>query len=108
VHGGGFVPYQAGRFKHGWRVRTEPHAVLKAPPDVSLDRLYFDTIVHDPSALEFLVSSTGAARVVLGSDYPFDIGTLEGVRQVRARSLAESDKATILGGGVRVLLDDVA
>jgi aminocarboxymuconate-semialdehyde decarboxylase len=108
VHGGGFVPYQAGRFRHGWQVRPEPRAILKAPPDDSLDRLHFDTIVHSQSALEFLVSSAGASRVLLGSDYPYDMGTLDCVRQVRALSLAESDKATILGGTARALLDEVA
>ncbi|HJZ43366.1 MAG TPA: amidohydrolase family protein [Hyphomicrobiaceae bacterium] len=56
VHGGGFVPYQIGRFKHGWQVRGEPQARLKSPPDASLDRLYFDTILHGRPALEFLVS----------------------------------------------------
>ncbi len=108
VHGGGFVPYQAGRFRHGWHVRPEPRTALKAPPDAALDRLYFDTIVHGRSALEFLVSSAGASRVLLGSDYPYDMGTLECVRQVRALSLAEADKATILGGAARALLDEVA
>jgi aminocarboxymuconate-semialdehyde decarboxylase len=107
VHGGGFVPYQAGRFQHGWQVRPEPRATLKTPPDASLNRLYFDTIVHAQPALEFLVSSAGASRVLLGSDYPFDMGTLEGVRQVRALSLSEPDKATILGGAVMALLDGV-
>jgi aminocarboxymuconate-semialdehyde decarboxylase len=108
VHGGGFVPYQAGRFGHGWRVRSEPQAALKASPDISLDRLFFDTIVHSRPALEFLVSSAGASHVLLGSDYPYDMGTPEGVRQVRALSLAEADKATILGGAAQALLDDVA
>jgi aminocarboxymuconate-semialdehyde decarboxylase len=108
VHGGGFVPYQAGRFGHGWRVRPEPQAALKTPPDISLDRLFFDTIVHSRPALEFLVSSAGASRVLLGSDYPYDMGTLECARQVRALSLAEADKATILGGAVQALLEDVA
>ena len=108
VHGGGFVPYQAGRFRHGWQVRPEPRATLKAPPDAALDRLYFDTIVHSQAALEFLVSSAGASRVLLGSDYPYDMGTLDCVRQVRALSLAEADKATILGGAARALLDSVA
>src|SRR5262245_38256592 len=107
VHGGGFVPYQAGRFKHGWQVRPEPRATQKEPPDAALDRLYFDTIVHSQSALEFLVSSAGASRVLLGSDYPYDMGTRDCVRQVRALSLAESDKATILGGAARALLDTV-
>jgi aminocarboxymuconate-semialdehyde decarboxylase len=107
VHGGGFVPYQAGRFRHGWHVRPEPRATLKAPPDDSLNRLYFDTIVHDPSALQFLVSSAGASRVLLGSDYPFDMGTIDGARQVRALPLSEPDKAAILGGVARALLDGV-
>jgi aminocarboxymuconate-semialdehyde decarboxylase len=108
VHGGGFVPYQAGRFGHGWQVRPEPRATLQAPPDAALGRLYFDTIVHSRPALEFLVSTAGAGRVLLGSDYPYDMGTLECVRQVRALSLAEADKATILGGTAKALLDAVA
>jgi aminocarboxymuconate-semialdehyde decarboxylase len=108
VHGGGFVPYQAGRFGHGWHVRPEPRAILKEAPDASLDKLYFDTIVHGQPALEFLVSSAGASRVLLGSDYPFDMGTLDCVRQVRALSIAEPDKVTILGGAVMALLDKVA
>jgi aminocarboxymuconate-semialdehyde decarboxylase len=87
VHGGGFVPYQVGRFKHGWEVRAEPRARLKTPPQASLDELLFDTIVHGRPALEFLVSSCGAERVLLGSDYPFDMGTLECVRQVEALSI---------------------
>jgi aminocarboxymuconate-semialdehyde decarboxylase len=104
VHGGGFVPYQAGRFAHGWQVRPEPRATLKTPPDASLARLYFDTIVHAQPALEFLVSSVGAPRVLLGSDYPFDMGTLECARQVRALPIPEADKATILGGTAMTLL----
>jgi aminocarboxymuconate-semialdehyde decarboxylase len=104
VHGGGFVPYQAGRFKHGWQVRPEPRAKLASPPDASLDKLCFDTIVHGRPALEFLVSSCGAARVLLGSDYPFDMGTLDCVRQVQALAISDADKATILGGAAISLL----
>ena len=104
VHGGGFVPYQAGRWKHGWQVRPEPRAHLKSPPDVSLDRLLFDTILHGQPALEFLVATAGARRVLLGSDYPFDLGTLEGVRQVRALPIPDADKAAILCGGALGLL----
>ncbi len=104
VHGGGFVPYQAGRFSHGWQVRPEPQANLKAPPDAALDTLYFDSIVHSRPALEFLVATAGASRVLLGSDYPFDMGTLECARQVRALAIPDADKATILGGAVMKLL----
>ena len=104
VHGGGFVPYQIGRFQHGWQVRSEPQAKLKVPPDASLARLLFDTILHGQPALEFLVGSCGPSRVLLGSDYPFDMGTLECVRQVRALAVSEADKATILGGAAMEVL----
>ena len=104
VHGGGFVPYQAGRWEHGWQVRPEPQEKLKVSPAASIGRLLFDTILHGQPALEYLVATAGASRVLLGSDYPFDMGTLEGVRQVQALSISEADKATILGGAALRLL----
>jgi aminocarboxymuconate-semialdehyde decarboxylase len=104
VHGGGFVPYQAGRWQHGWHVRPEPQAKLKQPPEAAIRSLYFDTILHGKPALEFLVATFGAAHVLLGSDYPYDMGTFECVRQVKALSIPEADRATILGGLARTLL----
>jgi aminocarboxymuconate-semialdehyde decarboxylase len=104
AHGGGFVPYQAGRFLHGWRVRAEPKRRLSQSPADSLQRFYFDTIVHSRAALEFLVGSAGAARVMLGSDYPFDMGTPDGVSQVRGLSIAPAEQATILGAAALGLL----
>jgi aminocarboxymuconate-semialdehyde decarboxylase len=111
AHGGGFVPYQAGRFLHGWHVRAEPKRKLPKPPTDSLARFYFDTIVHSQEVLEFLVSHVGADRVLLGSDYPFDMGAREGVQQIRGSSMASADQSTILGGLARRLLraaDDTA
>ena len=70
----------------------------------SLDKPLFGSIVHGRPALEFLISSCGAERVLLGSDNPFDIGTLECARQVETRSIAEADKATILGDAAMRLL----
>ena len=97
AHGGGLVPYQAGRWVHGWHVRPEPKVNLKGSPEASIKRLLFDTIVHSQSSLEFLVRSSGPSRVLLGSDYPFDMGTLECARQVRALTISEADRATVLG-----------
>ena len=97
VHGGGFVPYQAGRWAHGWQVRPEPKVNLKQPPQPWIERFYYDTILHSTKNLQFLIDSAGPARVLLGSDYPYDMGTGECVRQVRALSLPEADKATVLG-----------
>jgi len=103
-HGGGFVPYQAGRFLHGWHVRKEPKSKLPRPPTESLGRFYFDTIVHSKDVLEFLVGNAGVDRVLLGSDYPFDMGMPDGVLQVRGLPIPTGDQASILGGRAKALL----
>jgi aminocarboxymuconate-semialdehyde decarboxylase len=104
AHGGGFVPYQGGRWVHGWNVRPEPKANLKHAPDRELTRFFYDTLTHSDTSLEFLVKNAGAARVLLGSDYPFDMGFYDGVRQVRALPIVEEDKVAILGGSTATLL----
>jgi aminocarboxymuconate-semialdehyde decarboxylase len=104
VHGGGFIPYQGGRWVHGWQVRPEPKVHLKHSPQKYLDRLRYDTILHSKTSLEFLVSSVGANRVFLGSDYPYDMGTMECVRQVRALGISQTDRDTILGGHAATIL----
>jgi len=97
VHGGGMAPWQAGRFAHGWKVRPEPKVHLKDHgPEQALATLYYDTILHAQPQLECLVSMVGASRVVLGSDYPYDMGTLECARQVKALSISDADKEQIL------------
>ena len=104
VHGGGFVPYQAGRWAHGWQVRPEPKVNIKQSPQPWIDRFYYDTILHSQTSLAFLIGSAGPARVLLGSDYPYDMGTLECVRQVKALAISEADKVTVLGGEAWKLL----
>jgi aminocarboxymuconate-semialdehyde decarboxylase len=103
-HGGGYVPYQAGRFQHAYDVRPEAKAHLPNGPGASLGRLYYDTILHSKSALEFLISSAGPDRVLLGSDYPFDMGNLDCVARVRALSIESDVRDLILGGYVRTVL----
>ncbi len=104
VHGGGFVPYQAGRWAHGWHVRPEPKVNLKQSPEPWIDRFYYDTILHAKPQLEFLVASMGPTRVLMGSDYPYDMGTGECVRQVDALWIEDADKAAILSGNAVTLL----
>ena len=107
VHGGGFTPYQAGRWQHGWHVRPEPKKHLKVPPAETIRTFYWDTILHSKPQLEFLVKEFGAAHVILGSDYPYDMGTFECARQVKALSVGEIDKVTMLNGMVQKLLAGV-
>jgi aminocarboxymuconate-semialdehyde decarboxylase len=104
AHGGGFVPYQAGRFIHGWNVRPEPRQFLRHGPAESLGRMYYDTILHSDATLKFLIDSVGAPHVLLGSDYPFDMGCYDGVRRVRSLPIPESDQNLILGDTAKALL----
>lgn len=72
-HGGGFVPYQFGRFIHGFNVRPEPKMKTQTSPAALLRRFYFDALTHDPQAARHLIDRVGADRVVIGSDHPFDM-----------------------------------
>jgi aminocarboxymuconate-semialdehyde decarboxylase len=96
-HGGGFLPYQAGRFLHAWQVRAEPKINLRGSPQASIGRLHFDSITHSPRALAFLVDAVGAEHVLLGSDYPFDMGNLDCVTRVEALPAPRHVRDTVLG-----------
>jgi aminocarboxymuconate-semialdehyde decarboxylase len=104
VHGGGFIPYQGGRWVHGWQVRPEPKVHLKHSPAPYLDRFLYDTICHSKASLEFLIATAGANRVFLGSDYPYDMGMMDCVQRVRALDISDADRDTILGGHAAAIL----
>ena len=74
AHGGGYVPYQIGRFGHGHRVRPEPKVNNPSPPRKLFQRFYFDTLTHEPQSVRHLINIAGADRVVIGTDHPFDMG----------------------------------
>jgi aminocarboxymuconate-semialdehyde decarboxylase len=103
-HAGGFVPFQAGRFRHGWQVRNEPKARLKGDPAESLSRLFYDSITHAPGALRFLLSEVGPERIVFGSDYPFDMGTTRGVEEIEEAIADPATRQAILRGNIARLL----
>jgi aminocarboxymuconate-semialdehyde decarboxylase len=74
MHGGGFVPYQYGRSDRAYDVRPEPKINGAGMPRDYLRRFLFDTIVFSPRVLRYLIETVGSDRVVLGTDYPFDMG----------------------------------
>jgi aminocarboxymuconate-semialdehyde decarboxylase len=61
--------------------------------------------VHDPAALRDLVRAAGPDRVVLGSDFPFDMGADDPVATLRAAGLGESAFDAIRGRNAAVLFD---
>jgi aminocarboxymuconate-semialdehyde decarboxylase len=106
-HGGGFLPYQAGRLLHAFDVRAEPRRRLRGSPQDSLARLHYDTIVHSPRALEFLIAAAGPQRVLMGSDYPFDMGEFDCVARVNALAISQTDRDAVRGRRAGELLGDV-
>ncbi len=80
AHGGGFTPYQAARWEHGWQVRPEPKKNISKQPTNIAKRFYYDTILHSAPVLEFMIGHVGADRVMLGSDYPYDMGMMDCVK----------------------------
>jgi aminocarboxymuconate-semialdehyde decarboxylase len=104
AHGGGAFPYLVGRLDRGHRVRPECRH-LPRPPSAYVDRLFFDTIAHSPDALRYLIGLVGAERVMLGSDYCFDMGYDDPVGALQAvESLDAADRDRILGGNAVRLL----
>jgi aminocarboxymuconate-semialdehyde decarboxylase len=103
AHGGGYLPFAIGRSDRAWRVRPEAHGCVHEPSSY-LKKLWFDTVVHDPVALRHLVEVAGTDRVLLGSDFPFDMGLDDPVSFVRGAGLPAELTQRILGGNAEALL----
>lgn len=98
AHAGGFIPYQRGRIEKGYQVRKETQGKIPTPPSAYIRLLYFDTITHYPPALAYLISTAGSDKILLGSDYPFDMGDPDPVNSINTLSaIPEEDKLKILG-----------
>ena len=103
-HAGGALPYLLGRLDRGHAVRPECRH-LPRPPSAYLPHFFFDTISHAPEALRYLISVAGADRVMLGSDYCFDMGYDDPVGALdTVRPLSRGDRERILGGNALALL----
>lgn len=104
AHGGGYLPLSIGRSDRAWEARPEARGCAHAPSSY-LRRLWFDTVVHDPIALRRLVETVGGARVLLGSDFPFDMGLDDPVGFLSSASLPTQIVDRIAGSNAQQLLD---
>lgn len=105
AHGGGALPYLHGRLDRGFEQRPEINKGISRPPTEYLKQFYFDTITHDPIVLKSLVDFVGADHVLLGSDYPFDMGNENPVDLVRSANLGTENEKKILGDNASQLLN---
>jgi len=104
AHGGGYFPFYTARFDHGWRVRPEAHTCASAPSSY-LKKIWFDSLDYQPEQLEYLIRRAGAASVVLGTDFPFDMGIEDPIALLNSvTSLSADDRALIRGGNAARLL----
>jgi aminocarboxymuconate-semialdehyde decarboxylase len=105
VHGGGYAAAYTGRMDHAWGARADASGRLPRPPTSYLKKFYFDTVVFTTRQLEALVQTFGADRILMGTDYPFDMGEYDPVGHVAsASSLDDTTRAAIAGGNARRLL----
>jgi aminocarboxymuconate-semialdehyde decarboxylase len=74
AHGGGFIAHYWARMDHAWRARPDCRTMIKRPPSSYLEKFYFDSITFDPEMLKRLIDRFGADHVLLGTDYPYDMG----------------------------------
>jgi aminocarboxymuconate-semialdehyde decarboxylase len=106
VHGGGVLPYLAGRLRV--LAELDDHPGRGARVESGLQRLYFDSLTHSTRSLGWLLEFAGPARVLIGSDYPFPTGCPDPVAQLDALpELAASDREAVLRGNALRLLADV-
>lgn len=105
AHGGGYLPAYAGRFDHAYHAREDVRHGLALPPSEYLSRFYFDTMVFEPDQLGFLIRKYGADHILLGTDYPYDMGEDDPLGLIhRVEGLEDEDIALIAGGNAARLL----
>ncbi|WP_162529650.1 amidohydrolase family protein [Nocardioides caldifontis] len=109
VHGGGFAPYQLGRWDHGYARNARGAAVhLTRSPSEWLAEIHHDTVVHSPAALRFLLDVVGPERVVLGSDHPFEMGDQDPLGLLRSvPGIDEQTVAAVSAGNLKRLLSQL-
>jgi aminocarboxymuconate-semialdehyde decarboxylase len=105
AHGGGFIAHYWARMDHAWRARPDCRTIIKDPPSSYLEKFYFDTITFDPEMLKRLIERFGADHVVLGTDYPYDMGEEDPLGLVaQVKKLSRADRQLIEGGNAARLL----
>ena len=104
VHGGGYLPFYYARTDHAYGVRPEMRKHITQLPSQYLHKLYFDTAVFKPEMVRYLVDEFGADHVLMGTDYPFDMGPTDPLAFLADVQLTEAERQLIVGGNAARLL----
>ena len=105
AHGGGFIAHYWARMDHAWRARADCRTKIKRLPSSYLEKFYFDSITFDPEMLRRLIDRFGADHVVLGTDYPYDMGEENPLGLLaQVKKLSKADRELVQGGNAARLL----
>lgn len=97
VHGGGYLPAYSGRIDHAWGARVDARSGLPMPPTTYLRRVYIDSVVFTPHQLEYMTKVHGEDRVIMGSDYPYDMADYDPVEHIMGANLTDGQRGKIAG-----------
>jgi aminocarboxymuconate-semialdehyde decarboxylase len=102
-HGGGAYPYLAGRFDimHRRMDRAAQGDVAAKLPSAYATQMAYDSIVHAPKALRFLIDVVGLDNVVLGTDYSFPPADMEPLAHLRSAGLSAAEVDAIADANPR-------
>jgi aminocarboxymuconate-semialdehyde decarboxylase len=104
LHGGGFFPYHLGRFDNGFQSGGPSRIPAKQPPSKYLKNLYFDNLLYRVETIEYLKRMVGAEHIMVGTDYPFDLGDWMAAEKIQKMNCTESEREAMLHGNARKLL----
>jgi aminocarboxymuconate-semialdehyde decarboxylase len=104
VHGGGYLAAYSGRIDHAWGARSDCRGTLPKPPTSYLKKVYFDAVVFTPHQLKYLVQVFGADKILMGTDYPYDMAESDPLAHLVSAELDSASIAAIAGGNVQRLL----
>ena len=105
-HGGGFLPAYSGRIDHAAAARPDCCEQLHRMPTTYLKRVYFDALVYTHHQLDYLVDQYGADHILMGTDYPADMGEVDPIGMIEgAPGLDDVERRAILGGNAARLLN---
>jgi aminocarboxymuconate-semialdehyde decarboxylase len=107
-HAGGAVPFLMERMDSGYRDFAETKTKIDQLPSFYLKKLYYDTVTFNPHNLHMLRDEVGADRMLMGSDYPHLLGSIEkAVSSIEALAIPQAEKQKILGGNALSILNNV-
>jgi aminocarboxymuconate-semialdehyde decarboxylase len=105
THMGGATPYLAERLDRGYRAFAECRRYIGRPPSEYLCQFYYDTVNFNPSAVRLVLDFAGEDRILAGSDYPHQIGSIPLMLEtLRGLGISEAAKEKLLGGNAVSLL----